>query len=180
MGLITYTNLEDGTSVTANKFNERFGDIVDTVNGNLDTQNLANNAVTTAKIADGAVTSAKIDTDKYVDANGWQVEDLGTSKTYTYTISVNGLVVAAGNRAQLTPILPPVGRTNDNILITPSWFGSYSGHTIPGVEKSGVTPDTGDDSNPTGTYIGPMLFNSFQNQALPLTGKVYLTAVEAL
>ena len=60
MGLITYEQIEDGFSATANLWNSRFSKVYDLVNGNLDSQNLANNAVTEPKIASEAVTAPKL------------------------------------------------------------------------------------------------------------------------
>lgn len=51
MGLITYTNLEDGTPVTANIFNERFAQIVAQINGNLAAVNMLNGGITKEKLA---------------------------------------------------------------------------------------------------------------------------------
>ncbi len=45
MGLISYTNLEDGTPITANIFNERFGQIISVLNGGLDQNNFANGGI---------------------------------------------------------------------------------------------------------------------------------------
>jgi len=50
MGLITYENLEDGTPVTANVFNERFAQIVAQLNGNIDENNLSNEGISKEKL----------------------------------------------------------------------------------------------------------------------------------
>jgi hypothetical protein len=50
MGLITYENLEDGTPVTANVFNERFAQIVAQLNGNIDESNLADDGISKEKL----------------------------------------------------------------------------------------------------------------------------------
>lgn len=41
MSLINYENLQDGTAITANIFNERFGQIVAVLNGGIDSANFA-------------------------------------------------------------------------------------------------------------------------------------------
>lgn len=51
MGLVTYTNLEDGTDVDANKFNERFGAIIAQINGNLDSANFKAGGVPASALA---------------------------------------------------------------------------------------------------------------------------------
>lgn len=50
MGLITYENLEDGTPVTANVFNERFAQIVAQMNGNIDDSNIADDGISKEKL----------------------------------------------------------------------------------------------------------------------------------
>lgn len=95
MGLLTITNLEDGQDAVANALNERFGKIVDVINGNIESQNLKNNAVTREKIAPQSVTSDKLSINKYIDENGWTVTDYGTTKSYRYekkgNITINGM-----------------------------------------------------------------------------------------
>lgn len=39
MGLINYTNIEDGTPITANVFNQRFAQIISVINGGLGSEN---------------------------------------------------------------------------------------------------------------------------------------------
>lgn len=51
MGLINYTNLEDGQAVTANIFNERFGQIIAAINGGLDSSNFADGGIPAAALA---------------------------------------------------------------------------------------------------------------------------------
>ena len=62
MGLINYSNIEDGTTIDAADVNTPLTTIYNDYNGNIDSNNLADNAVTTAKIGDGAVTNAKLST----------------------------------------------------------------------------------------------------------------------
>lgn len=50
MGLITYTNLTDGTPVTANIFNERFAQIVAQINGNIDDSNILDEGISKEKL----------------------------------------------------------------------------------------------------------------------------------
>lgn len=50
MGLITYENLEDGTPITANIFNERFAQIITQINGNLNEDNIADAGIPKEKL----------------------------------------------------------------------------------------------------------------------------------
>ncbi len=110
MGLINYTNIEDNTPALANGLNERFGAIVDEVNGNLSSQNLANSAVTREKIAPGAVSSDKLDLSYTTDANGWQVFDFGPFKRY-----VRSVVTLPGSSRNFDAIPYPVGVVRANV-----------------------------------------------------------------
>ena len=89
MGLITIENMEDGVDASANLWNERFGKITDTINGNIESVNLKNNAVTREKIASGAVTSDKIQLERKTDANGWEYFSFGDFRVYTKTVVNN-------------------------------------------------------------------------------------------
>lgn len=75
MGLINIPQVTNGDSLTQEFFNSRFALIADTLNGNVDSANLANNAVITSKLANNAVTAVKIETQQawqaVVYANGW-------------------------------------------------------------------------------------------------------------
>lgn len=51
MGVIDYTNLEDGTPITANIFNERYGDILAELNGGLDEANFSAGGIPAAALA---------------------------------------------------------------------------------------------------------------------------------
>ena len=56
MATINPATVTDGETIDASDLNNPINTIADEINGNLDAENLANNAVTTAKIAAGAVT----------------------------------------------------------------------------------------------------------------------------
>ena len=166
MGLISYTNMEDGDSATANSFNERFGQIVDEVNGNLDANNLATGAVTTAKIAAGAVTASKITLGRTVDANGWTVTDFGGVKIYTQSWNCTpSIAIASHARASYGQKSLPVGNTLASLSIFASWHGNYNGHALVGTVDG------------TGDTIVPYLGNTYTG-TLNFTGKVNIVAFE--
>src|SRR5262245_61890113 len=60
MGQVTLTPHVAGTVLTAAALNNNENAIINQVNGNIETANIANLAVTAAKIASGAVTGTKI------------------------------------------------------------------------------------------------------------------------
>lgn len=51
MGLISYTNMEDGQVASANIYNSRFSNIVKEINGNLDSSNIKNGSVSAANLS---------------------------------------------------------------------------------------------------------------------------------
>lgn len=51
MGLINYTNIEDNTPATANQINQRFGDVIAQVNGNLDSTNFKTGGIPVSAIS---------------------------------------------------------------------------------------------------------------------------------
>lgn len=58
MGLVQYTNLEDGNTAGANDINQRFGDVLAQVNGNLDASNIRNGTLTRELFAQDAISAA--------------------------------------------------------------------------------------------------------------------------
>ena len=116
MGLITLTNIEDGQDAVANALNERFGKVVDEINGNIDSQNLKNNAVTREKIAPQSITSDKLFVDRYVDENGWTVSDYGGYKRYSRHGVYTGTLPAHGWGIQRTDISFPAGCDYQDIV----------------------------------------------------------------
>lgn len=51
MSTITYQNIENDSPASANVLNERFGQIVNEINGNLDSSNIKDGAITLAKVS---------------------------------------------------------------------------------------------------------------------------------
>ena len=70
MGLISYSQLQDGTEAVANDLNNRFGTIYNEFNGNIDAANLKNSAVTREKIADTSITKDKLALRQYSNGYG--------------------------------------------------------------------------------------------------------------
>jgi hypothetical protein len=60
MTLVSFDDIENGEAATADVWNARYAAILAAVNGNLDSNNLADNAVIASKIAAGAVTNGKL------------------------------------------------------------------------------------------------------------------------
>jgi len=171
--IINITPIAPGDAASPNLWNSRYAAITEVVNGNIDSDNLKNGSVTREKIATGAISSDKIAVDRYVDANGWTVNDLGTTKTYSYTVAINGVSIINGARKDNLPVVqPPVGRTRDNLVFTCSWYGGYAGHAVPGIEAG------------AGTSIAPMLGNQYVasglGNSLTFNGVIYVQATEKI
>ena len=173
--LVNIQNIQVGDVATPNLFNSRFAALAEVINGNVDSDNLRNGAVTRSKIAQGAIDSSKLDIQKYVDANGWTVTDLGGIKTYTRSIDIMGtqtdfnntkgkLIAGNGARDTLGEYSVPVGRTADNISVNVSYFGIYSGHlVVSGELRNGKILIAGGN-----IYPSPLAFS----------GKVFIQAQE--
>jgi len=77
--LVNISNINTGDDATPELWNERFGAIVDVINGQLDSDNLQDGAVLTSKLASKAVTPDKIaDQPAWTNAtyqNGWVTYD---------------------------------------------------------------------------------------------------------
>lgn len=58
MGLVQYTNLEDGNPASANDINKRFGDVLAQVNGNLDATNIKKGSLTRELFSTDALLAA--------------------------------------------------------------------------------------------------------------------------
>lgn len=142
--LLTITPIGQGDAASPNLWNSRFSAIQEVINGNVDSDNLKAGGVTREKIANGAIDSSKLAIQKYVDANGWTVVDMGGLKSYSRVVTVDGsqydgngnpgqqglLVGGQGQRRDLAIFPAPEGRTPNNVNITGTYFGVYSGHLV--------------------------------------------------
>lgn len=99
------------TPARASEVNANFDAITDEVNGNIDADNLADNAVTSAKIEDGAVTNAKLGAGAVTDA---KVTDVAASKV-TGTIS-NAQLASGIDASKLTTGTLPIARIADGTV----------------------------------------------------------------
>lgn len=103
MGTISVSLPSDGSTADVSDYNTPITTIVTALNGNIDANNLADNAVTTAKA--GFL-------QKSVDANGWTVYDYGKWQVYkkkgTTTFGIGG---SAWNATTIVSGNLPVGFT---------------------------------------------------------------------
>jgi len=90
MSTFTNNNVASGDVVRASDHNTQGANIASVVNGNIEADNLASNAVTTAKIADASITNAKLNTAAGELGGAWQ----DWTPTYTSFSLDNGTVVA--------------------------------------------------------------------------------------
>ena len=130
--LLQYEQIEDGFSASANLWNERFAPLYDAINGNLDSQNLKNNAVTEPKIATGAVTASKLGAKSILPSkmnNTWvgassRLNNVGTGWTsrFNKTITLDEasyiyvLWTADGN-ANVSNVSPGVRILVDDVVV---------------------------------------------------------------
>lgn len=85
MPTINITTISDGSVASSSQVNTPLNTIVNAINGNLDSDNLAANAVTTAKIADANVTADKINLGVGSQSN---TSDTGTTTSTSYTATL--------------------------------------------------------------------------------------------
>lgn len=71
MSTISISLPSDGSTADVSDYNTPLTTIANVINGNLDANNLATNAVSTAKIQDGAVTNAKLSTTAGQPGGAW-------------------------------------------------------------------------------------------------------------
>lgn len=142
MGLISFTQLQDGTTATAAGVNTPLTTIYNEFNGNISGTNFADGAITTTKIANSAVTPAKLDT-----ASSKFTFSKVSSTTSAATITPNAdttdmhIVTALGETAAFAaPTGTPVDGQNLVIRVkatgaarTVSWNAAYRviGVTLP-------------------------------------------------
>ena len=104
MGLINYSSIEDGTTIDAADVNTPLTTIYDAFNGNIDANNLADNAVTNAKL--GLTVSSQT--------------NAGTAGGTMYYINLGGIKLLWGT----TNALANVSGVNSYGLTFPSGFFS--------------------------------------------------------
>lgn len=133
------TDIATGEIIRPEHLNTDFNTVFNEINGQLDEDNLANNAVTSGKIATGAVTTAKINMDANLDMNSKRIIELAepsattdaTTKSYVDTFATSiGLRMAGGFNRQ--------GSTD---TYRPYYYNEgWSQLTASGVKPGGITP----------------------------------------
>lgn len=142
MGLVSFTQIQDGTTATASQVNTPLTTIYNEFNGNISGTNFADGAITTTKIANNAVTPAKLDT-----ASSKFTFSKVSSTTTAATITPNAdttdmhIVTALGENAAIAaPTGTPVDGQNLVIRVkatgasrTLTWNAAYRavGVTLP-------------------------------------------------
>jgi hypothetical protein len=128
MATITVSLPSDGDTIDVADYNTPINTIVNEINGSLNADNLAANAVTTAKIADGNVTNAKLSTTAGEPGGAWTAwtptisattgsftttsaagRYIKIGKTVHFTIAVTITTVGTGSGARFT--LPVIAQT---------------------------------------------------------------------
>lgn len=97
MGTISVNLPADGTGADAADYNEPINTIVDEINGNLDSGNLANSAVTEDKITDDAVSSQKIEYGKVYKRQGGDAVRWSTTGTTNYDTDAAEVKIQCGS-----------------------------------------------------------------------------------
>lgn len=135
MGTISVTNPTDGTTADVADYNNSINTIVTAINGNLDSNNLASNAVIAAKITNGAVTASKL-------ATGAAAATVATSETTSS--------ITFANLATVTDTVTVTIGANGLALVSISSYmtnNTTDGFTLVTFEASGANTIAAADSN---------------------------------
>lgn len=178
MSLISFTEITNGSTGVAGQVNDPLNTIFDDYNGNIDQNNLADNAIVTSKITNLAVTTAKINdlavTTGKINAaavtadklsTGAAQASVGTSQTTTST-----------TYADLSTVGPAVTVTvgaNGILLVTISSFMSNSNANAfceMSFELSGANTLSADDSRAVRFQMFAANTNGQYSYTILLTG----------
>ena len=153
MSTFTNNNVASGDVVLASDHNTQGANIAAVVNGNIEADNIASNAVITAKIADANVTNAKLATTAGELGGAWQ--------TWTPSFSAAGSMTYTSVTTNLARFMR-VGKTvHFNIQATGTTGGSASSglrFTLPSTSLAGTNIPTGAGYGVDSSTIGMFAF----------------------
>lgn len=99
MSLISFSNIQDGSTIDAADVNSPMNTIYNDYNGGIDSNNLADNAVTATKLANDNVTDAKLVYGKVRTRQGGSATNWATTGTTTYDYSTTNTFIQCGSIA---------------------------------------------------------------------------------
>lgn len=108
--LFNYTDHQDGETIDAGDLNTPFNDIAQLVNGNIDTDNLANEAVTADKIAGLSVENSKLAADSVTE-----------DKVQSSAITADKLANASVTSSKVVADVAFLNKTGDMVTATATW-----------------------------------------------------------
>jgi len=120
MGVINrlYTFMA-GSVIRSAEINAEFDQILDSHNGNIDQNNLADDAVTTAKIADSAVTAAKI-------AAGYKLVDSSVTADNLVHAATPHTRVFGADLAKVGNLANPANRLDESVAASAANSANYN------------------------------------------------------
>lgn len=136
MGLVSYTNLEDGNPAGANDINQRFGDILGQLNGNLDAQNIRNGSLTRELFTQDALSAAWPVNSVYIS-----VEDVNPGST------IGGQWVKFGEGKALVGVDPSDSNLDDAEKTFGTKNETLTTNQIPAHNHTGTTNTTGNHTH---------------------------------
>jgi hypothetical protein len=163
MGLISYSNIQDGTTADGADVNTPLNTIFNEFNGNIDSNNIKDNSIIASKIYDGAVSTIKIADGAITLA---KIEDRVSTTTSTATLTPTKQVMVVTALAVNISIDTPVitGAVNGTtLLIRLKDNGTTRTITYAAIFRAiGVTLPTATTANKT-VYIG-FVYNATDNK----------------
>lgn len=155
MGTISVTVPNDGETIDASDVSTPINTIVNAINGNLDSNNLADDAATTAKIANDAVTDAKLVYGKVRSRQGGSATDWTSQGTTTYDYSGTNTFIQVGtirgntSLADKAVTFPTAFSQKPLVFITIITANSANSNrpAVNGITTTGFNIRTGEDSS---------------------------------
>lgn len=163
MGLISYSNIQDGTTADGADVNTPLNTIYNEFNGSIDSNNIKDNSIIASKIYDGAVSTVKI-ADASVTLAKLENKVTTTASTATLTPTTQVQIVTAQAEAITLGVPSITGATNGTSLIVRiKDNGTSRAISYNAIYRAiGVTLPISTTANKT-TYIG-FIYNSTDNK----------------
>lgn len=163
MGLISYSNIQDGTTIDGADVNTPLNTIYNEFNGNIDSNNIKDNSIIASKIYEGAVSSNKI-ADGAVTLAKIENKVTTTASTATLTPTTQIQVITA-QAAALTLAAPSIANAvnGTSLLVRIKDNGTSRSIGYNAIYRAvGVTLPTATTASKV-TYLG-FVYNSDENK----------------
>lgn len=142
-GLVTrITEFEPHVKVTADELNNEFDNIISTINGNIDSSNIAAGGIATANLATGSITNVKLAPSNYATSSGVTVASMtstsvgspsSTSPALSATLTITGTRAVKITLQSFSDLSSCVPGVNGRGFVTVTNVASGTGDAVWGV-----------------------------------------------